>query len=107
MENFESIIVSSGESGVKIVDNPTSYPLIGKGKQGAVFKISPHRCVKVFANKKRCLNESQVLSVAQESGIVPKLFEVGSNYIVMEYVDGPSLDQFLKTKGFLPEDISG
>ncbi|WP_440970231.1 hypothetical protein ACSS6N_23190 [Peribacillus frigoritolerans] len=106
MEDFKSIIVSSGKKTVTVVDNPTSYPMIGKGKQGAVFKISPDRCVKIFPDPKRCLNESQVLRAAQEVRIVPRLFEVGSNYIVMEYIDGPSLDQFLESKGFLPEDMT-
>jgi acetyl-CoA acetyltransferase len=47
-----------------------------------------------------------VLKTAQEARIVPKLFEVESNYIVMEYIDGPSLDQVLESHGFLPEGIT-
>jgi hypothetical protein len=48
LEDFKTIIVSSGKKAVTIVDNPTSYPMIGKGKQGAVFKLSPDCCVKIF-----------------------------------------------------------
>lgn len=104
--DFKSIIVSIGNKGVTIVDNPTSYPMIGKGKHGAVFKISPDRCVKIFVKQERFINESLVFKVAQESPIVPRLFDIGTNSIVMEYIDGPSLDQFLASKGFLPEDIT-
>jgi predicted Ser/Thr protein kinase len=106
LEDFKSIIVSSGKKTVTVVDNPTSYPMIGKGKQGAVFKISPDRCVKIFPDPERCQNESQALRAAQEARIVPRLFEVGSHYIVMEYIDGPSLDQLLASKDFLPEDMT-
>lgn len=106
MEDFKSIKVYSGKKTVTVEDNPTSYPMIGKGKQGAVFKISPERCVKIFPDPERCLNESLVLKAAQDANIVPKLFEVGTNYIVMEYINGPSLEQYLKSKGFLPENIT-
>lgn len=98
MEDFTSICVEKGEK-VEVVHNPTSYPLIGRGKQGAVFKISSDRCVKIYAKKKNVLNESKVLKAAQESPIVPKLYEVGTNYIVMEYIEGPSLTKYLKSEG--------
>jgi predicted Ser/Thr protein kinase len=106
MEDFKSIIVSSGKKVVKIIENQTSYPLIGKGKQGAVFKISLDRCVKIFAEKERCLNESKVLISAQEAHIVPTVYEVGTNYIVMEYIDAPTLEQYFEAKGFIPEFIT-
>lgn len=106
MENYKSIIVTSGKKQVTVLENPASYTMIGKGKQGAVFQISPDRCVKVFAEEERCINESIVLKAAQEARIVPRLFEVGPKYIVMEYIVGPSLDQYLKSKGFLPENIT-
>lgn len=105
MEDFTSICVEKGEK-VEVVHNPTSYPLIGRGKQGAVFKISSDRCVKIYAKKKNVLNESKVLKAAQESPIVPKLYEVGTNYIVMEYIEGPSLTKYLKSEGVLSEKVT-
>jgi len=106
MEDYKSIVVVSGKKQVTVKENPTSYPLIGKGKQGAVFQLSPDKCVKIFAEENRCLNETKVLEAAQHARIVPKLFEVGPKYIVMEYIEGLSLDQYLESKGFLPEHIT-
>ncbi|WP_223594054.1 kinase [Neobacillus bataviensis] len=107
MEDFKSIKVTrkKGEF-VKIIDNPTSYPLIGKGKQGAVFKISSDQCVKIYPNQIHTLNESIALKAAQESPISPKLYEVGENYIVMEYIEGRTLFQYLKKARVLSEEMT-
>ncbi|MFD0696374.1 protein kinase [Paenibacillus sp. GCM10027628] len=107
MEDYKSISVAFRKGNhVEIVNNPTSYPLIGIGEQGAVFKISSDRCIKVFAKETDALQESKVLKVAQHPPIVPKLYEVGANYIIMEYMSGPSLDQYLKSKGRLSEKMT-
>lgn len=107
MKDYQSISIAfrQGKS-VEIVHNPTSYPLIGMGEQGAVFKISDERCVKIYAKPVFAKNESKVLQAAQTSNIVPRIYEVGDNYVVMEYLDGPSLDQYLKSNGKLPEKIT-
>ncbi|MEH7380626.1 RIO1 family regulatory kinase/ATPase [Bacillus sp. JJ1533] len=107
MENFKSIrVLRKGDNEVEIVHNPTSFPLIGKGKQGAVFKLSSDQCVKVYANQVNVLKESEVLKAAQESGIVPNLYEVGENYIIMEYIEGSSIKEYLESKGNLTEDFT-
>ena len=95
MKDIKSIIVTPRKGDiVKIVNNPTSYPLVGRGREGAVFKISSDQCVKIYAKQRCAKNEGKVLIAAQESRIVPKLYEVGENYIIMEYIEGPSLDQY-------------
>lgn len=108
MEAFKSIRVASLMKGevVEVLHNPTSFPLIGRGNQGAVFKISSDQCVKIYAKQIHALSESTVLKAAQESSIVPRLYEVGENYIVMEYIEGPSLKEFLEEKGMITEDVT-
>ncbi|RFU64423.1 glycosyltransferase [Peribacillus saganii] len=105
--DFKSISVNrrKGEK-VEIVHNPTSYPLVGRGKQGAVFKISSDKCVKIYPKKRNALNESEVLKAAQDSPVVPKLYEAGENYIVMEYIEGSSLYEYLKANRVLTEKIT-
>jgi putative serine/threonine protein kinase len=49
IDDFKQISVKQGIDQVEI-NNPTNYPLIGKGKQGAVFKISADKCVKFYWN---------------------------------------------------------
>ncbi len=41
-------------------------------------------------------NEAKILEYLQPSGIVPKLFEYGSDFIVMEYLQGVSLKEAIK-----------
>ncbi|MDR7080247.1 putative Ser/Thr protein kinase [Neobacillus niacini] len=107
-EDYKSIRVASlikGEK-VEVLHNPTSFPLIGRGNQGAVFKISKDQCVKIYAKQMHVLSESTVLKAAQESSIVPRLYEVGENFIVMEYIEGPSLKEYLEEKGTITEDVT-
>ncbi|MBT2603256.1 hypothetical protein J7E55_09535 [Bacillus sp. ISL-53] len=108
MEDFKFIKVASLRKGdkVEVIHNPTSYPLIGRGNQGAVFKISPDQCVKIFPKPMHAQRESEALKAAQGSPIVAKLYEAGENYIIMEYIEGPSLQEYLKSKGKIKEDIT-
>ncbi|MGA9174032.1 MAG: AarF/UbiB family protein [Thermoactinomyces sp.] len=105
MNDFRLIIVKKGKKVVKI-KNPTQLELIGKGAQGAVFRLSEDRCIKIYAKEKNCLRESEALYAAQDSSIVPKVYEVGSNYIVMEYIKGQPLKDYLRSLRFIPESIA-
>ena len=49
--------------------------------------------------------ELKALQVGQSSTVIPRLYEDGANYIVMEYVKGISLPQYLKKEKQLPEPI--
>lgn len=102
MEDFKSIRVTEGIKKVDVIKNPTSFPLIGKGAQGAVFKISSDKCVKICAKPEYAVKEN-VLKIAQNSPTIPRLYEVGQNYIIMEYIEGPTLFQYLESGGSYPK----
>ncbi|MCM3674226.1 AarF/UbiB family protein [Peribacillus simplex] len=107
MDDFKAIrVIREGDNNIEVVDNPTSYPLIGTGKHGAVFKISSDQCVKIYTKPKNVLRESEALKTAQDSPIVPKIYEVGDNYIIMEYIEGPTLKEYLEAKGHITQDIT-
>jgi RIO-like serine/threonine protein kinase len=92
---------------VDIKTNPTTYPLIGKGLQGAVFKLSTEQCVKIYSKEKYCLRESKVFqSIGKDSVIFPKVYEFGQNYIIMELLTGPSLSEHLELMGTISEKTS-
>jgi putative serine/threonine protein kinase len=103
IQDFRTITVTQGENGVD-VNNPTDYPLIGKGVLGAVFRISRNRCVKIYSKIGGLRKEVQVLKDGQDSYLIPKLYEVGDNYIVMEYIGGPTLYDLMQ-EGEISEDI--
>lgn len=96
MEAFKKII--AGNKGSIKSKNLISYKLIGRGSDGSVFQLTDDRCVKVFENEQTKALELNALQVGQPSPVIPRLYEDGPNYIVMEYVEGISLPQYLKKK---------
>lgn len=111
MEYFTSIEIKripgmKGEKKFKVI-NPTSYELIGKGGQGAVFKLNDHQCVKIYENQSTVKKEAYALNLGKELSFVPKVYEIGSNYIVMDYFKGPHLKKYLEEVGSLSEDLTG
>jgi predicted Ser/Thr protein kinase len=98
-------IETSGKKDLKIV-NPTKLKLIGKGSQGAVFQISDDRCVKIYVNPNAAIKEGKALEAAKDLNIVPQVFEVGLNYVVMEYLKGQNLKDYLKQTKRLPDTIT-
>jgi predicted Ser/Thr protein kinase len=98
LEEFKSIIITQNSRKVSIKENPNNYEIIGNGAQGVVLKLSPDRCVKLYTNSTYTKLEEKVLRTTSESRFFPKIYESGENYIVMEYLNGPSLAEFLKNK---------
>lgn len=98
-------IETSGKKDLKIV-NPTKLKLIGKGSQGAVFQISDDRCVKIYVNPNAAIKEGKALEAAKDLNIVPQVFEVGLNYVVMEYLKGQNLKDYLKQTKRLPDTFT-
>lgn len=72
------------------------YPLIGDGKDGEVYRLTHNKCVKYFFKKETCKKELEALQLGYGSPVIPKLYEYGDHYIVMEYVKGTSLARHIK-----------
>lgn len=111
MEDFRSISVSVGDEKEKKVNkvkvnNPTDYKLIGKGEHGAVFKLSPEKCVKIYAKNKIASMEADAYRRIQGSSLAPKLYEIGPNYIIIEYIEGEKLYKYLRKKGEISKSIT-
>lgn len=105
--DYRNIPVTSGGSGNAVkIESSVSQPLIGKGHQGAVYRISEDKCVKIYGNPDHCKQEKDVLLSNQHLSFIPKVYETGTNYIVMEYLLGPNLNQYLKKQNKLSEDIT-
>jgi RIO-like serine/threonine protein kinase len=105
MANFKSITVTKGEGTLEI-NNPTKYPLIGHGSQGAVFKLSENRCVKIYENELQAAMEAESLLAGKHLSFMPKVYETGSNYIVMDYFSGPTLKEYLKNSMYMSESMA-
>lgn len=105
MEDFRSITVTKGLKTLEI-NNPTSYPLIGMGAQGAVFKLSEDKCVKIYSDPLQASMEAEALKAGQHLSFFPKVFKTGSNYVVMEYFNAPTLKEYLRNCTYIPESIA-
>ncbi|MEH7179366.1 hypothetical protein [Neobacillus vireti] len=105
MTDFRSIQVTKGIKTLEIV-NPTSYPLIGMGAQGAVFKLSEDRCVKIYTNPLQAKMEMEALNAGKSLPFFPRLYEYGENYNVIDYFNAPTLKEYLRNCTHMPESIA-
>ena len=103
MKEYRAIIANNKRT-VSIKDLE-GYKLIGKGADGSVFQLTSERCIKIFEKESTKALEMKALQVGQLSLVIPRLYEDGPNYIIMEYVKGISLPQYLKKEKQLPEAI--
>lgn len=78
--------------------------LIGEGHNGVVFLLPDNMVIKFFRDKKVWHDESSILLKTKKSRFFPRVYYLGRNYIVREYVDGIRLDKYLK-KNKLDEKI--
>nr|WP_263327476.1 hypothetical protein [Neobacillus sp. Marseille-Q6967] len=84
------------------VVNDSPLEMMGKGRQGAVFKIDDTICMKVFGNNEDCEREYQALSMGQHTNLFPKLYGKGPNYIAMEIIGGVDLREYLQSQPLTP-----
>lgn len=105
--DYRNIPVTSGGSGKGVkVESAVTQPLIGKGHQGAVYRITEDKCVKIYGKPEHAKQEKAVLLENQNLSFIPKVYETGDRYVVMEYLFGPDLNTFLKKQSELSEDIT-
>lgn len=103
--DFKSITVTKGEKTLEI-HNPTNYSLIGIGTQGAVFKLSEDRCVKIYSDPVQAKMEMEALKAGKHLSCLPQVYDSGSNYVVMDYFNAPTLKEYLKNCTYIPESIA-
>lgn len=82
------------------------YKLIGDGKDGEVYQLTHDKCVKMFFQEETQKKELKALVIGQSSPIIPRLYEYGENYIVMEYIHGISLARHLKKEKQITEELT-
>lgn len=85
------------------VINNSPLEMIGKGRQGAVFKVNDDICVKVFGNPEDCEHEYYALSLGQKSNLFPRIYAKDSSYIAMELIKGVDFREYLRTQALTHE----
>lgn len=69
--------------------------LIGRGKQGAVYRLDATRCIKVARDREALRAEIAAMRRGQVCPRFPRLHEWGEDYMVREYIPGQSLGHHL------------
>lgn len=88
----------------KIVNN-NDFKLLGIGHNGAVYLMPDGKVVKISFNDKNLHREYRILKKVNGNKYFPKIYEVGVNYMIRDYVDGDTLTHHIKKNG-LSEDIA-
>ncbi|HAQ08217.1 MAG TPA: hypothetical protein DCR24_12110 [Bacillus bacterium] len=102
---LEDIQVTNVVNGDVEVINNSPLEMIGKGRQGAVFRYSDDICVKVYGNPADCEREHYAYYLGQKADIFPLLYAAGDHYIVMETIKGVDLREYLQSQP-LTEELS-
>lgn len=79
-----------------------NYKFIGGGTEGSVYKLNSSRCIKLYKSNKSCKKEVESLIMATGDRHFPMLYEYGDKYLIREYIDGISLDEYLLTSTLSP-----
>ena len=106
MDDYKLISVTLNSNNKLDIENPTSYTLVGKGGQGAVFKMDDYRCIKVYYDNNIALAEQNAYLKTLGSPIMPILYELGTKYIIIEYISTKNLKDYLLEKGKISEKIT-
>lgn len=83
------------------MDYDPSLTLVGVGRSAYVFKLpQTNKAMKVFFPKFIHLTkeESEIYKILQHISYYPTIYEVGPNYLVIDYIEGSTLFECL-TKG--------
>lgn len=94
------------KAGTVQVKKPKKYEMIGVGFHGAVFKYSSDKCIKIFANRSDAKAEAKVYRAMADNEAVPKLYSCGGNFIIIDYIKGITLRDYLYKKGDMPASIT-
>lgn len=73
--------------------------LLGRGHNGAVYLLPDNKVIKVCFVMKDFLSESSILKKVNGNKYFPRLYEVGGNYMIRDYVDGMPLKNYIKKNG--------
>lgn len=73
---------------------------LGEGHNGIVYELPENKAIKIFKESKCCKEEGEILKKVSRSRYFPRLYNIGSFYMVRDKVNGKRLDHYIKKKGF-------
>lgn len=79
--------------------NLSDCKFLGKGNNGEVYLLPNGNAIKICFNTKDFRGEYSILQRVNGNKFFPQIYEVGSNYMVRECVDGEILSRYIKKNG--------
>lgn len=73
--------------------------LLGEGHNGIVYELPGNKALKIFADRKVCKSEAEILLRVKKSKYFPKVYKYGELYILREMVGGMRLDHYIEENG--------
>lgn len=73
--------------------------LLGKGHNGIVYLLPDNKVIKVCYVMKDFHGEAYILKKVKGNKYFPRIYEVGGNYMIRDYVDGITLKSYIKKNG--------
>lgn len=118
-ERVRGVINVNSNNNILIKLKMNSYTFIKRfrSKRNRVYLVrnpaitrQKRNCVlKVFSNPGDLVKEAAFLEILKQQGVrVPRVLHRGSNYLLLEYIDGENLADFveqMEKKGVPPEDV--
>lgn len=77
----------------------TECKFIGKGNNGEVYLLPNGRVIKIAYKAKSFIGEYTILEKVNGNKYFPRLYEIGSGYMVRECVYGMILSKYIKKNG--------
>ncbi len=78
---------------------------LGRGREGRVYKTADNYVIKLFKNKKSCIDEYNILKRMEGSEYFPKVLKRKDKILIRECVNGISLKEYVREKG-MPKEIA-
>lgn len=74
----------------------SNLKFIGQGTQGKVYFLPPDKVIKIFHSIHSCKDQLSILQCARNSRFFPKVYAYDDFCIVMDFVPGVNLREYLK-----------
>ncbi|MFA9396678.1 MAG: protein kinase [Clostridiaceae bacterium] len=76
-----------------------NFTFLGKGNNGEVYLLPTGNAIKIPFDTKSFKGEYTILQKVNNNKYFPKLYEIGSNYMIRECVYGEILSTYIKKNG--------
>jgi predicted Ser/Thr protein kinase len=72
---------------------------LGHGHSGKVYLMPDGKIIKIFKSSHSCKAEFDILKSVEGSPYFPRVYKLGTHYIIREYVGGTNVYDYIKKHG--------